>query len=272
MSELVELLQQPLSEEDIELRVGSSDKYNGKWITLLLYKTARVDRDRLTEVLGLHWTNEHYVDAKGNVICKIGVWDEYAKHWVYREDTGSESFTEKEKGSYSDAFKRAGFRWGIGTELYKAPTIFINWDNWTQKNGSYYVKGSFKDWKVEFHDKDAGLLGGFNILDKFGTVKFSTKGSKKSAPKKAAKKTSASPKKYDKKVDEQEKKNEENIAYTKSQVNKNLKELSQLDSEFDVKSFVTEKRIAKAFNPDISQLREIQEILQLKINKIKKEK
>jgi hypothetical protein len=45
--------------------------------------------------------------------------------WVTREDVGTESFTEKEKGSYSDSFKRAGFRFGIGIELYTAPHIWI---------------------------------------------------------------------------------------------------------------------------------------------------
>ena len=33
--------------------------------------------------------------------------------------------TEKEKGLASDSFKRAGFNWGIGRELYTAPFIYI---------------------------------------------------------------------------------------------------------------------------------------------------
>ena len=42
-----------------------------------------------------------------------------------KEDTGTESNTEAEKGLASDSFKRAGFNWGIGRELYTAPFIWI---------------------------------------------------------------------------------------------------------------------------------------------------
>jgi hypothetical protein len=45
--------------------------------------------------------------------------------WVEKEDTGTESNTEKEKGLASDSFKRACFNWGIGRELYTAPFIWI---------------------------------------------------------------------------------------------------------------------------------------------------
>ena len=45
---------------------------------------------------------------------------------------GIESNTEKEKGQASDAFKRAGFNWGIGRELYTAPFIYV-----TLHNGEY---------------------------------------------------------------------------------------------------------------------------------------
>lgn len=42
-----------------------------------------------------------------------------------KQDVGTESNTEKEKGQASDAFKRAGFNWGIGRELYSAPFIWV---------------------------------------------------------------------------------------------------------------------------------------------------
>ena len=45
--------------------------------------------------------------------------------WIQKEDTGTESYTEAEKGLASDSFKRAGFAFGIGRELYTAPNIFI---------------------------------------------------------------------------------------------------------------------------------------------------
>lgn len=44
----------------------------------------------------------------------------------------------KEKGEASDAFKRAGFRWGIGIELYNAPRIYAPVA--TDKVGDYKYK------------------------------------------------------------------------------------------------------------------------------------
>ncbi len=40
--------------------------------------------------------------------------------WVSKQDVGTESYKEKEKGRASDSFKRACFNIGIGRELYTA--------------------------------------------------------------------------------------------------------------------------------------------------------
>ena len=60
--------------------------------------------------------------------CEISIYDLDIKEWVSRVDVGTESQTEAEKGSYSDAFKRAGFKWNIGSELYQSPFIWITWN------------------------------------------------------------------------------------------------------------------------------------------------
>lgn len=115
-----------LRADEIEVRVGTvgQTKKGDGYATLLLYKTSRVDRQMLDEEYGaLNWQCK-YADHKGNLFCSIGVWDEKKAQWVWKEDAGAESNMEKTKGESSDAFKRAGFRWGIGIELYTAPTIF----------------------------------------------------------------------------------------------------------------------------------------------------
>lgn len=111
-----------LRADEIELRVGT---VGAKGVTLLCYKNARVDRQILDEEFGqMNWVCD-YKELKGNMYCGIGVWDEKKNTWVYKWDCGTESNTEKEKGEASDAFKRAGFRWGIGIELYTSPFIFL---------------------------------------------------------------------------------------------------------------------------------------------------
>ena len=70
----------------------------------------------------MNWQKRYVRD---NANCIVGIWDEEKKQWVEKEDTGTESFSEAEKGLASDSFKRACFNWGIGRELYTAPSIFI---------------------------------------------------------------------------------------------------------------------------------------------------
>ena len=98
-------------------------------LVLLLYKDARVDQKLLDEVVGpMNWQKKYLRD---NANCIVSIYDDEKKYWVEKEDTGTESNTEKEKGLASDSFKRACFNWGIGRELYSAPLIWITSDNCT---------------------------------------------------------------------------------------------------------------------------------------------
>lgn len=113
-----------LEANEIECRVATV-KSTG--VTLLLYKDARCDMNILDEEVGqMNWQRSH---SRENANCIVSIWDEVKKQWVSKEDTGTESYTEKEKGLASDSFKRACFNWGIGRELYTAPSIHIPPDN-----------------------------------------------------------------------------------------------------------------------------------------------
>lgn len=109
-----------LKADEIECR-PSSVKETG--CSLILYKDARVDANILDETVGcMDWQRHH---LKDNANCIVSIWDKEKERWVEKEDTGSESNTQKEKGLASDSFKRACFAWGIGRELYTAPFIWI---------------------------------------------------------------------------------------------------------------------------------------------------
>ena len=109
-----------LREDEIECRVAQA-KENG--VSLLLYKDARCDMNILDETVGaMNWQRSH---CRENANCIVSIWDEEKGQWISKEDTGTESNTEAEKGLASDSFKRACFNWGIGRELYTAPFIWI---------------------------------------------------------------------------------------------------------------------------------------------------
>ena len=114
-----------LTADEIEVKVKQV-KENG--LVCLLYKTARTDMDLLDETVGAgNWTND-YKEIKGNLYAGIGIIQENGGiQWKW--DCGIESREDEEgnqkKGEASDAFKRAGFRWGIGRELYTSPFVWI---------------------------------------------------------------------------------------------------------------------------------------------------
>ncbi len=132
MQEILQKLSAPLSKNDIELRVQSVTE---KGFSVLIYKTARTDVKRLNDVLGINWKNHHFYDNARLLCCEISIFDKETNQWIGRSDVGTESQTEKEKGGYSDSFKRAGFRWGIGIELYNAPFVFVQWQT-KQREGA----------------------------------------------------------------------------------------------------------------------------------------
>lgn len=120
-----------LKANEIDVRVATVSE---KGCSLLLYKDARCDMNILDETVGaLNWQRHH---TRDNANCVVSIWDNEKQQWISKEDTGTESFTEKEKGIASDSFKRACFNWGIGRELYTAPFIFVPKDkvNLTEKN------------------------------------------------------------------------------------------------------------------------------------------
>lgn len=135
-----------LTAEDIEVRVQSV-KPNG--VVLLLYKNARVDMAILDETVGtMNWQRSHEV-INGNLYCNVGIYYPETKGWVWKQDCGTESNTEKEKGERSDAFKRRCFNWGIGRELYTAPFIWVAADKCDIKDGKCFDKFCIEKIRIE---------------------------------------------------------------------------------------------------------------------------
>lgn len=111
-----------LRADEIEARIAIVSE---KGCQILLYKNARCDMNILDESVGpLNWQRDHK-ELKGNMYAGISIYDPQKEMWVTKWDCGTESYTEAEKGEASDSFKRAGFNWGIGRELYTAPFIWF---------------------------------------------------------------------------------------------------------------------------------------------------
>lgn len=123
-----------LKADEIDCRIQSV-KDNG--LVLLLYKDARCDMNILDETVGpLKWKRQH---TRDNANCIVSIYNDELGEWISKEDTGTESNTEREKGLASDSFKRACVNWGIGRELYTSPFIWIEPDGYSKgKDGKVY--------------------------------------------------------------------------------------------------------------------------------------
>lgn len=155
-----DLIFRKLYASEIECRVSTVNK-NG--CGLLLYKDARVDQRLLDETVGpFNWQRSHEV-INGNLFCNVGIYvrrEGGFGEWVWKQDVGKESFTEKEKGQASDAFKRACFNWGIGRELYTAPSIWVGAKDADveMNNGKYTTKARFRVDAIGYKDNAISYL------------------------------------------------------------------------------------------------------------------
>lgn len=141
-----------LRADEIECRVAV---INERGLSLLLFKDARVDQRILDETFTpFGWRRTHQ-SIDGNLYCTVEVWDEKKQQWIAKQDVGTMSYSEKEKGQASDSFKRACFNWGVGRELYTAPFIWVPATNANilKKGERYVTTDSFYVRSIAYNDQ-----------------------------------------------------------------------------------------------------------------------
>lgn len=159
-----------LNAEEIDCRVSQVNQYG---VGLLLYKDARCDMNILDETVGVErWQRSHEL-INGNLFCNVAINFPTAEgfdRWVVKQDVGTESYTEKEKGEASDSFKRACFNWGIGRELYTAPKIFVGKKDLEtleqDKNGKWICKDTFEVAEIEYVNRKIAYVKVLNRKSK----------------------------------------------------------------------------------------------------------
>ncbi len=141
-----------------------------KGLSLLLYVTSRDGQKRLDEKYGpLGWQDRYEIIGE-DLYCVISAWD--GEKWVAKSDVGTASYTAKEKGRASDAFKRACVKHGIGRELYTAPYIWIPASQCNIKeNGEKFASNDkfFVNWITYTSD---GKIDELEIVDKDMNIVF----------------------------------------------------------------------------------------------------
>ncbi len=160
-------LEIPLLEAaDIECRISTVTPKGGSF---LLYKDARCDMRILDQVFGIYGWQRKSELIDGQLFCTVSVQNPTTKEWISKQDVGTESYTEKEKGRASDAFKRACFNIGIGRELYTGPFIWVNWQGNEYNNGKPRLSLTVKEIKYNTRREITSLV----LVDKQGNVRYS---------------------------------------------------------------------------------------------------
>ena len=170
-----------LDKSEVECRVstGGTRSDGTPYATYLLYKDARVDMKILDETFGpMNWQREHCMIGD-RLYCTISIYDESKGIWIKKQDVGTESNSEPEKGQASDSFKRAAFNVGIGRELYTAPIISVNleageYSTYTDpKTQKAKVTPRLSLYVREFHVDDEGNIDRLLLVDRKGNQRYS---------------------------------------------------------------------------------------------------
>ena len=150
-----------------ELQIRPTDTQSKGKVSLLVYKDARVDMTVLDETFGpFNWSCD-YKDVNGVTYCCVTIKDTNGV-WVTKWDAGTnDNNFEQEKGTASDAFKRACFKFGLGRELYNIPRIRIQCPDDYYHNGKLTMSFSVKS--IEFEDEKCVDLV---IVDRHGNVVY----------------------------------------------------------------------------------------------------
>jgi hypothetical protein len=131
------------------------------------------DQKRDIDTMAMYfWTHDQKVNDSIRsklLTCKWGLASIGPSLYGQVEVTATESFTEKEKGEASDSFKRAGFNWGIGRELYTAPFIWITTTSDDLDNRGK-IKTKFFVREIDYNEQNE--INHLVIVDGKGNARF----------------------------------------------------------------------------------------------------
>lgn len=150
--QIVRELAAPFPARNIHFRIGARTKDKSKGIPLA-YIDARDAMERLDAVVGpANWQRRYPWSDSKRLYCEVGI--RLNGEWIWKGDGAGDTQVEAEKGSFSDAFKRACVNWGIAQYLYDLP------NSWVQLDPSGYkfadegnIRERFEKWQQQYFAK-----------------------------------------------------------------------------------------------------------------------
>lgn len=132
MKNLKEMLEKPFRTDELEFRVGATNKDKTKGLALA-YVQARAIQNRLDETLGIENWRVSYKEINSGFIATLEL--KINNEWIAKQDGAGTTDYEAIKGGISSAFKRAASVWGIGRYLYEVESKWYP----IEKRGNSYI-------------------------------------------------------------------------------------------------------------------------------------
>lgn len=166
-------LKEPFPSKSVQWRVGKTTKDKKRGLALA-YIDSRAVMNRLDDIVGpQNWQDKYSFGHNGEIVCSIGI--KIGDEWVWKTDGAGQTNFEAEKGGLSDAFKRAGVKWGIGRYLYELEGEWVDLDQYKK----IINPPSLPDWALP--EKERGKKGRESFLDKIRQQLIVNKESRKKA-------------------------------------------------------------------------------------------
>lgn len=142
MSDMLAQLKDEFPRNAVSWRAQSM-KQDGTAALALAYIDARDVMNRLDDVCGPSGWQDRYEVHGAKTICYLSV--RVDGEWITKADGAGDTDVEAEKGSISDAFKRAAVKWGIGRYLYDLDAPWVACKSRAGSNGKLYWQSWSED-------------------------------------------------------------------------------------------------------------------------------
>jgi hypothetical protein len=100
--------------------------------------------ERLDSEIGADKWQDRYEVHNGKTICYLSI--KIGDEWITKADGAGDTQVEAEKGSISDAFKRAAVKWGVGRYLYELTAPWVPCESYEKSGKHYFSKFTEDPW------------------------------------------------------------------------------------------------------------------------------
>lgn len=159
--EAAEHLRRPFASAAVKWKVQQVFK-NGGGCIIVAYIDARLVVERLNHVCPHLWNDEYEAIGSGLLLCKLTV------DGITRRDVGEGTG----KGLYSDAFKRAAVKFGVGVSIYALPQVTLFWSDGEKRVKQRPGSGGKTTFELTDLGRDAFRKGYERWLSEHGETHF----------------------------------------------------------------------------------------------------